>query len=88
MNVLERVKQIVAGYMRLPEQELSAQTRLQDIGVQSIDILELAFALEKEFDIDLPFNLNEENPNWFTTIGDIAEAIGSVTAKSRPSVDP
>src|SRR5262249_58527411 len=67
MNVLDRVRRIIANYMRLPEAELTARTRLQDIGVQSIDILELAFALEKEFGVDLPFNLSDGDPNWFAT---------------------
>jgi len=83
MNVLDRVKRIIANYMRLPEAELTARTRLQDIGVQSIDILELAFALEKEFGVDLPFNLSDGDPNWFATVGDIADTIQSVMAESR-----
>ena len=88
MNVLEEVKQIIANYMRLPEEELSARTRLQDIGVQSIDILELVFAFEKKFGVDLPFNLNENDQNWFATIGDIAKVIQSVMAKSHSSPPP
>ncbi len=88
MDVIEEVKQIIANYMRLPAQELSARTRLQDIGVQSIDILELVFALEKRFGVDLPFNLNENEQNWFATIGDIAKAIQSVMAKSHSRPPP
>jgi acyl carrier protein len=83
MNVLEEVKEIIANYMRLPAEQLSARTRLQDIGVQSIDILELVFAFEKKFGVDLPFNLNESDQNWFATIGDIDAAIRSVMAKSH-----
>ncbi len=88
MNVLEDVKQIIANYMRLPQEDLSAGTRLQDIGVQSIDILELVFAFEKKFGVDLPFNLNENDQNWFATIADIANAIQSVKAESRSSTPP
>jgi acyl carrier protein len=83
MDVLEEVKNTIAKHMLLSPDDLSADTNLQDIGVQSIDIVELVFAFEDKFAIELPFNANDGDQSQFATIGRIAEGIR--TAMTAPA---
>ncbi len=59
MDVLDEVKQIIAKQARVPIDQLTADTRLETLGIESIDVIEIVFALEEKFGVTLPFNANE-----------------------------
>ena len=40
-------------------ERLAPDTALQDLGVESLDLIEIIFALEEKFDISIPYNANE-----------------------------
>jgi acyl carrier protein len=75
MNVLDDVKQIIAKQVGMPVEQLSADSRLEAIGVESLDVIEIVFALEEKFKIAIPFNANESATAAFETIGQIAAAV-------------
>ncbi len=66
--VLEKIKAIFADYYRIDEDTLTPETNLQkDLNADSVDVVELLFAIEDEFDIEIP----EEEIEKIHTIGDI-----------------
>jgi acyl carrier protein len=85
MDVLYEVKQIIAKQARVPVDKLTADTRLEDIGIESIDVIEIVFALEEKFGVTLPFNANESAVSEFETIGKVANAVKTVVAEKTPS---
>ena len=82
MDVLKDVKQIISKQVGVPVHQLSADSRLEGIGVESLDIIEIIFALEKKYDVAIPFNANESAALAFETIGQVAEAVGKLVANS------
>jgi acyl carrier protein len=58
-DITKTVIQIISRELKIPEERLSPDTALQDLGVESLDLIEIIFALEEEFDISIPFNANE-----------------------------
>ncbi len=56
---IERVSAIVAAARRLPVESIRPETALSDIGIDSLDALDILFKLEEEFDVSLP---SEELP--------------------------
>jgi acyl carrier protein len=63
---------------------LTQDTRLADINIESLDLVEIIFEIEERFKIEVPYNAN--NPNSgprleFTTIGEIVEGVHSILAK-------
>jgi acyl carrier protein len=47
---------------------------LQELGLESIDALEMIFDLEEKFGIQIPYNANSAATD-FATVGDVATAI-------------
>ena len=62
MGVLERTKKVVAECLGKETADIKSDSRLvPDLGADSIDLLELIFLLEKEF--DAPLNTDEFFPD-------------------------
>lgn len=61
----------ISERLGIPESRLTPLARLSDLNVQSLDMIELVFALEDEFGIEIPFDPNAK----FETIGDLMEAV-------------
>ena len=45
--------------------------KLTDLGVESLDVIEMIMELEEKFDIHIPFNANDTEMKDFQTAGDI-----------------
>lgn len=92
--ITDEIRQIVARELKVPVERLTPDTRLQDLGVESLDLIEIIFALEEKFDINIPFNANEATMadtqvaartglGKLETIGEISTAVmGLVEAKA------
>ena len=77
--VLEKVIQMVAEQFMIDESEVTAETVfVDDLGADSLDVVELTMALEEEF--TLPDTPEEELMN-IHTVGDLADYISRVTGK-------
>lgn len=75
--VLEKVIEMVAQQFALDASEITAETAfVDDLGADSLDVVELTMALEEEF--SLPDTPEEELMN-IHTVGDLAEYISRVT---------
>ncbi len=53
---------------------------LQDLGLESIDALEMIFDLEEKFGIQIPYNANSAATD-FSTVGDVVKAIQGLVDK-------
>jgi len=48
---------------------------LDELGLESLDVIEMAFDLEERFNIEIPFNANNSTGPAFKTVGDIVSAV-------------
>jgi acyl carrier protein len=72
----ERVIEIVAEELSVEKDKIRRETTfIQDLGADSLDIVELIMALEEEFDISIP----DDEAEKITTVG---EAIVHIEAAS------
>lgn len=70
--VLEKVKQIIAGKMSIPEDEITVDTKLkEDLQADSLDMVELVMAAEEEFGVEI----EEDAVRDFVTVGDVVAYI-------------
>jgi len=85
-DVANDVIAIIAKKVRVenhPKIEMS--DRLEDLGLESLDAVEMIFDLEEKFDIQIPYNANTQNPRTeFETVGDVVAAIQKLVDK-KPS---
>ena len=72
--VFEKVKETVVEQLGVEEDEVTMESSfIDDLGADSLDIVELIMALEEEFDIEVP----DEEAEKITTVGDVVEYIKS-----------
>ena len=77
MSIEERVKQIVADQLGVDEADvIPTASFVDDLGADSLDLVELIMAMEEEFDISIP----DEDAEKIATVQDaidyIKKAIG------------
>lgn len=74
MSLEARVKSIIADQLGLAEEEVKDESKfIEDLGADSLDIVELIMAMEEEFQTEIP----DEEAEKIRTVGD---AIGYVKA--------
>ncbi|HXF86877.1 MAG TPA: acyl carrier protein [Xanthobacteraceae bacterium] len=69
---------------KLPPEKsaLTMTDRLKDLGIDSLSVVELIFELEEKFNIQIPYNANDTEPE-FETVGEVVEAIKKVIAEKK-----
>jgi len=53
-DLIQRVLNIIASSKRIPRETVTIDSTFEQIGVDSMDAVEILFALENEFDISIP----------------------------------
>ena len=53
-DLIQRVVKVIATSKRIPLETVTIDSEFQQIGVDSMDAVEILFALENEFDISIP----------------------------------
>jgi acyl carrier protein len=76
-SVKEKVIAIIAGQALLTPGDVSPTSSLQDLGIDSLGLVEAIFAIEEAFDISIPFNANAPGQSDFD-ISSVAAIIGAV----------
>jgi acyl carrier protein len=81
-DVTSDVIAIIAKKKRVDKPTVELSDRLEDLGLESLDSVEMIFDLEEKFDIEIPYNANTNNPlNKFDTVGDVVKAIQKLVDK-------
>jgi acyl carrier protein len=53
-ELIQRVLKVIATSKRIPLQTVTIESDFQQLGIDSMDAVEILFALENEFDITIP----------------------------------
>jgi acyl carrier protein len=53
-DLIQRVLKVIAASKRLPPETVTIDSEFVDLGIDSMDAVEILFALENEFDINIP----------------------------------
>lgn len=70
--VFDKVKEIIVDQLGVEESEVTMEASfIDDLGADSLDIVELIMALEEEFDLEIP----DKEAEKITTVGDAVEYI-------------
>jgi acyl carrier protein len=90
MDIDAEVKQVIAKTLKLPIERLADDARLEDLGAESLDVIEMVYDLEEKFDISISFKADSDDGTLrveaetdggdasefeFKTVGEIARAV-------------
>ena len=59
LRVKEKVLEILTNYGHLTREDIGMSSTLESLGIDSVGVVEIIFAIEEEFDINIPYNANE-----------------------------
>ncbi|HUB06731.1 MAG TPA: acyl carrier protein [Myxococcales bacterium] len=66
-SVEQKVKSIIAEQLGVGEEEIKPESSfIEDLGADSLDIVELVMAMEEEFEVEIP----DEEAEHIKTVGD------------------
>ena len=71
-EIFEKVKGVIVEHLGVAEGNITMKASfIDDLGADSLDIVELIMALEEEFDIEIP----DSDAEKVVTVGDVVEYI-------------
>ncbi len=75
-TVLERVTKVVVDRLSVDESKVTAEASFrEDLGADSLDVVELVMELEDEFDMEI----SDEDAEKIATVGDAVKYIESLS---------
>ena len=78
MDIFEQVKKILCDQLDLDEEQVTEDSEvIDDLGADSLDIVDLVMTLEEEFDTEIP----DEDIENRRTVGDIVKYIEERSAE-------
>lgn len=78
-NVQEKIIEIIAEQAVLEVSDVSLESTLESLGIDSLGLVESIFAIEEAFDIQVPFNANDPSESDFD-ISSVASIVKAVQA--------
>ena len=85
MDIREKVIGIIAEQAMIEPSDVTMDSTLEDLGIDSLGLVESIFAIEEAFDIQVPFNANEPTESDFdiSTVGAIVAGIRKLVAEQH-----
>jgi len=84
-SVKDKVIGIIAEQAVLEVGDVSMDSTLEDLGIDSLGLVESIFAIEEAFDIQVPFNANDPSSSEFdiSSVATIVTAIEGLVADQK-----
>lgn len=83
MNVRDKIIEIIAEQAVLETSDVTDASTLEELGIDSLGLVESIFAIEEAFDIQVPFNANEPEKSEFdiSSVAAIVKAVEGLVAE-------
>lgn len=75
-DLTQRVLNVIATVKRVPREKVTPESSFEELGIDSMDGVEILFALENEFDITIP----DEDAKTIRSIRQMAEGVERLLA--------
>lgn len=87
MSVKDQVIAIIAQQALLEPSDVTVDSTPEDLGIDSLGLVEAIFAIEETFDISVPFNANDPTEGDFdiSSVAKIIEGIEKLQAEQTKS---
>lgn len=78
-EVATKIIEILKKHMKEPRDNIELSTPLTDLKIESLDLAMIVFDIEDSFQIEIPYNANEEVED-FKTVGSVVERVKNLIA--------
>ena len=80
-DLVQKVLKVIATSKRIPLETVTIDSEFQQLGIDSMDAVEILFALENEFDINIP----DEDARSVRSIRQMCEGVEKLVAAKQAS---
>lgn len=79
----EKLYKIIAEQAMIDVSDVNDKATLDDLGLDSLAVVEAVFAIEETFDVQVPFNANNPSESEFdiTNVGTMVAAVEKLVAE-------
>ncbi|MCC7497250.1 MAG: acyl carrier protein [Bryobacterales bacterium] len=77
-ELTKKVIQIIAETQRMPAEKISPASTFQELGIDSLDGINILFALENEFNINIP----DDSAQTIRSVGEMIEGVQKLIDES------
>ena len=83
IDIQKKVVEIIAEQAMLDLSDVSMDQTLDDLGIDSLGLVESIFAIEEAFDVDVPFNANSPSDSDFdfSSVASIVTAVRNLVSE-------
>ena len=83
-TIKDKIKTILSEQTLMDPNEIADNLSLEEIGVDSLALVEIVFAIEETFNITIPFNANDPTNSSFdiTNVNSIVTAVEGLIKSS------
>ena len=79
MELVDEIKSVIANSLKIPPEQLTDSSKLEEFGVSSFDILQLGFDIEEKFNIELPLKAGKDGPAFNNGYDNLSENMMSMS---------
>ena len=76
VNLTDRVLSVIAATQKIPREKVTIDSSFAELGIDSMDGINILFALENEFDITIP----DEQAKTIRSIREMVEGVEQLVA--------
>ncbi|MEL6977345.1 MAG: phosphopantetheine-binding protein [Pseudomonadota bacterium] len=84
-EVAQKIVAIVAEQTMVEHQTVTLASTPEELGIDSLGLVEIVFAIEETFDLSVPFNANEPTASEFdlSSVGAVVTAVKRLIAEQK-----
>lgn len=83
-NITEKILDLIADTKRIPREQVSPTSTFEELGLDSLDAINLVFEVESAFNISVPDSV----ANSMTSVPQVVEELRKLLAASPNSQQP
>lgn len=72
MNIYQSVRELIGAQLEIDEQEISEATTFEELGADSLDLIDVICEIEKEYDVEIA----ESDFDKIKSVGDLVSKLG------------
>ena len=82
-DVTARVAEIIAEQAMIDPADITPKTTLDELGLDSLALVEVVFGIEEAFDVSVPYNANDPSESDFnlSNVGEIIAGVKQLLAE-------
>lgn len=83
-EMANRVRNIIAQHLRVPIEKVTAESTFAELGMDSLDAVNLVFDVEEEFDV----SIDDKDAKSITSVAQMVDGVEKLLARKSANAPP